>query len=128
MERDTEALAYRLLDLSAALERGDVPAPSALAADTVESGPYPAPSTARETLPLGLVPFTWTAPEAPSHPLPKEAWAKELLAFVSHAGEAEYVLFKPAASEWRGDLLEATATSTSCSPRAGRKLAEPAGR
>jgi hypothetical protein len=109
LERDTEALAYRLLDLSASLRKGDAAVAASLAADTVDSAPYPAPSSARETLPLGLARYAWAAPEAPSRPLPAAAWAKELLAFVSHAGEVEYVLFKPAASERRGDLLEATA-------------------
>lgn len=55
MERDTEALAYRLLDLSAALRTGDAEAAARLAAATIDAAPLPTPSGARETRPLGLV-------------------------------------------------------------------------
>jgi len=109
MERDTETLAYRLLDLSAALRKGDAEAAARLAAQTLDAAPVPAPSGDRETLPLGLVRYAWAAPEAPSRPLPAATWAREMLAFVSKAGETEYVLFKPSASERKGDFLEATA-------------------
>jgi len=107
IERDTERLAYRLIDLSEALRRGDDAAARGVFADAVVVRGFPPAAGTAESLGHGVarIPATPGAGEQRS----AAAAVAALRSLLAPAADVEAVMIKPTDSHRVGERLEAEA-------------------